>query len=155
LGILKPVVIFKKENMCLIVKKGAKPRIANRDITVYKELVVFEGIRSPYYFFEYELGKKYTTRITFTYKESGGYDMKEMIDMGVDGFSFEGRHRICAFIKRGFHAAVRADRIRCAQPFRRLFRCTIPKGSEYYANRSGLIVSNQIIINEIVESEHN
>ncbi len=48
---------------------------------------------------------------------------------------------------QGFHSALSKKRFKeLAYCNSSIYKCVIPKGSEYYENLSGLIVSNQIII---------
>ena len=53
-------------------------------------------------------------------------------------------------IAEGFHSAKTLKRLINNLSYYRIFKCIIPKGSEYIEDNSGCIISNQIIISEIV-----
>jgi hypothetical protein len=123
--------------MCLI-SRYKEPKVAQKDITVYK--VVREvpgGYSSIYESFFYKSGKLYKTRMS---KANGG---------SLDGQELrETAHYVTKFyIEKGFHTAATKIRLKdliwCDEI---IVKGTIPKGSLYYRNASNLLVSNQIIL---------
>lgn len=131
--------------MCLIVKKETEKQIAVEDIIVYKRLL-FEKcnglINAEYYPFCYELNVLYTTEI----KSSDNFQYFD--DKSHYGISTLGVDKLIPY-GEGFHSAFKKNRLH-KKYGTDIFQCTVPMGSEYYQDRSGLLVSNQIIINKIV-----
>lgn len=124
--------------MCWKTCKTPIKQIAESDLKVYKILRRVENyIVSPIWeFFIWELNKTYKTKLDnpYCYKD---------IDI----------------IKRGFHSLLdspklHSGRIWCTKscdvmyysPNEYVFEAIIPKGSEYYENEDGEIVSNQLKI---------
>ncbi len=135
--------------MCLITEQK-KAKIARRDMTVYKEMIpVSDDIaKSPYQYHSYILGELYTTKI-----EQGkdwtcyGPRDERWLDNNYPMWNLGKQADKLICIERGYHACMTQDRVpegsrEC------IYKCTIPKGSEYYTDKTGLIVSNQIIIVE-------
>lgn len=126
-----------------------EPKIAEEDITVYKEFKAYiakeERFHSPIVGFYYKKNELYETKIQDS-TDRGSYDIiaNEWRDQLVDSnTSFKS-------IGRGFHSAATLQRLINAG-CDLIARCTIPKGAKYYKDGTNLIVSNKIIINEIVE----
>lgn len=143
--------------MCLITKQQ-KPFIAKRDMVVYKELswVNHEIARSIYEYFSYEIGKLYKTKIkALSYTDNwASYDDKDSqyLDKYFDGWFTEKKVRVKNKLKcfgQGFHSVNKPSRF--VDVDYTIYECTIPKGSEYYREPTGCIVSNQIIINKMLE----
>lgn len=138
--------------MCLVVHRDTQKKIAEKDITVYKELRhIYENVVSAcYQDFNYRLEKLYKTEIT---KETPNevihtcFDCKDAeVLMKAYGDSWRINENLVSYAQ-GFHSALAQDRFKeLAYYNSSIYKCVIPKGSEYYENLSGLIVSNQIII---------
>ena len=134
--------------------KTKKAKIAKKDITVYKKLNLYsDEITSEVRKFEYKIGKEYTT--VLTPKPIAG--LSEGIDFAIYDCAVNEAYPGIYFsygvipsnvnlnvISEGFHAFKRED----GNPYNTI--CTIPKGSKYFEDATGLIVSNQIIIKEII-----
>lgn len=136
--------------MYLITEK-LQSKIAEEDIIVYKLLKIEDNvIKAPYEKFVYEPKKLYKTELQKTY-ESNTFDT--VTYLYYNNFSNYSIRKylildqlIC--IGPGFHAAFHADRYdRGIDEDLSIFECTIPAGSEYYEDSTGLLASNQIIIN--------
>ncbi len=124
--------------MCWTSFKSPVRRIAEQDITCYKVIFVAENkVISYYQEYEYEFEKLYTTEIS---------------NVAENGYVF--------IIIQGFHSYEHCPKINSegiesengtVYKFYNMdtidtVRCIIPKGSEYYINENGEIVSNAIII---------
>lgn len=111
--------------MCLYTK-WKKPKIATKDIVVYKVLRTYsEHIESPYRGFVYNLKELYETKLTKC-KSLGGLEYS----------IFEGFH---AFVSKKINWYFRTHE--------KLYKCIIPKGSTYYISSNNKeIVANKIII---------
>ena len=136
--------------MCLVVHRDTQKKIAKEDITVYKELIYLSEyqVGTCYQDFEYVLEKLYKTEIT---KETPNevihtcFDCKDAeVLMKAYGDSWRINEDLISYAQ-GFHSAMSQDRFKVSY-YTSIYECVIPKGSEYYENLSGLIVSNQIII---------
>lgn len=135
--------------MCLITTQR-EPKVATEDMVVYKALVKRDETTasSVYQSHKYTLGQLYTTEIG----ESDEWCAADYADSNWLTTNYPDWHKgkrkeelIC--IGAGYHAGVQQERIEesFTEP---IYECTIPKGSEYYLDATGLIVSNQIIINK-------
>ena len=138
--------------MCLITDQKEPMNVEN-DMTVYKVLkLIDENLWSPYNKYRWDLGKEYCTQIT----ESDNiicFD-EEAFECVLINYSNFRRGEGCEGIISyggGFHSAISINRLRRVVRDRKdlkIFECTIPEGSSYYTDFSGLIVSNKIIINK-------
>ena len=131
--------------MCLRTN-WKSPRTAKRDITVYKLVNIFvKGhyslIRSPYNPFTYEDGIVYRAEMSDTGDKWFFDDLD--VNYWVDKLPSK-------IIATGFHAATNRERINTYEliclPNRMIVEFIIPKGSLYYKDGNGLIVSNQIML---------
>lgn len=137
--------------MCLITNQQ-EPKIAQEDITVYKNLFkignVFQSIFNK---FEWKLGELYRTKI----EESPDWCSYDDTDNNYLNANYNGwtrrSHEELKCFGSGFHSA-KKGRLR-TYGSEILVECTIPKGSEYYEDFTGLYVSNQIIINKVVSNQ--
>lgn len=114
--------------MCFYIhSKHRDKKIAKRDIRCYKVLKMFDNeLLSPYKWFSYELGRKYTS-IIFIYQGR--------IEEGLHSFSNK---------KKAL-----SERYSWYKDIYKVFICEIPKGSEYYYSPSYKeYVSNQLIVKE-------
>lgn len=132
--------------MCLITDQK-RAFIAEKDITVYKLL---EGnMLSPYTNFTYEVGKLYKTTIKRELEEDRCcFDRRDHYDISKKWPNWPNDSSLKAF-GRGFHAALKKERLMSNDVdtyYGDIYKCIIPKGSKYYVNISGLVVSNQIIV---------
>lgn len=133
--------------MCLITtQKTAK--IAEEDIVVYKGLMQLSETecKSIYQWWVYTLGQLYKTEIQED-DEWCAYDSKAttFLNSQFRGWSNGEQEHVLKCIGPGYHACITLDRL---PNDNNIYQCTIPKGSEYYVDATGLIVSNQIIINK-------
>jgi hypothetical protein len=124
-----------------------EPKIAEEDIVVYKILNIGnDRITSPYRYFTWNLDTVYETEI------------KETTDYTCFDDKAKTEYNICSeevkSIGRGFHSALNKKRLSEDREEwtneEVIFKCIIPKGSEYYIGLSDLVVSNRIIIKEKV-----
>lgn len=132
--------------MCWSSKTLTK-RIATEDIKVFKLVRVISGAFISYYqLFAYDVKRLYKTNIHSVCDHDKYYIF--------DGFHSYNPKR-CRCVKSTvtgqwmvFSDIVFIDGV---NSYCRPVECTIPKHSEYYENAFGEIVSNQIIINKIIE----
>jgi hypothetical protein len=145
--------------MCLVVLKGTKGRIAERDIPVYKLMIKTEDFSfvSGYYpKTVWSLGETKAAKIEETIDREF-FDSKDKKD-NITAARGESLRNSFTFYGPGFHSASSLRRIQytvrnywwvknsnCI-----IVKCTIPKGSTYYRNVSSLCVSNALtLIGEI------
>lgn len=134
--------------MCLITTQK-KPLIADKDMVVYKTLQ--DDLRSVFTYFQYTLGHLHKQKI----KSSSSWSAYDDGDAGwLDG-NYPGWRDLSNVRKKlkclgaGFHSALSKDRL-YVDGGEVTVKCVVPKGSEYYVDATGLCISNQIIIKEIV-----
>ena len=140
--------------MCLITEQK-KPIKIRKDRIVYKTgyggfvngkmRVLF----TPYNKFKYELNKLYETKFTYlptSSKDAIGHD--DMVTVAYGWKSERVLNSSLIVIAAGFHAATKKQRLKTA--YYDLVECVIPKGSLIYEDKTGLIVSNKIIIKKEV-----
>lgn len=132
--------------MCLITEQKT-PLIAQKDMRVYK--ILKEDLISPYQYFQYEQETLYKRKIM----KSSEWTAFDSVCSSYLSNHFPGWRSTSVkelkCIGRGIHSARTKKRLQNTMNKRRgekIFRCTIPKGSEYYLDGTGLCVSNQIII---------
>lgn len=156
--------------MCLITRQE-KAKIAKKDIEVYKEVIevykeveIYSSIinsnsniiNSKVQGFQYIIGKKYSTELA-PKSISGlriGIDFKvqdEIVSRIYSQICYAYGHIIITndnikVISKGFHSFKTKNR----SHYNAI--CIIPKGSEYFEDETGLIVSNQIIIKRIIKN---
>ena len=141
--------------MCLITTTR-KVKIAKRDIIVWKIMVEESDkvLYSPYQGFRYVKGRKYKAKITETkdyqwrcfddtdedwlLEHYPNWTDRAKIDSNYDG-------KLMCF-QKGFHSALNKKRLTHINECNdyTTVKCIIPKGSEYYKDTTGCIVSNQI-----------
>jgi len=129
----------------MLIELNAKPIEATEDLEVFKAIVVayFEPknhCSSIYKDFSYVFDKLYKTEM----KES---DDGAYFDY-TDRIAYELINPKTKFITSGFHSTSTKQRLNdhIRYSFQKIVKCIIPKGSMYYINKTGCIVSNQIIV---------
>jgi hypothetical protein len=155
--------------MCLITAQK-QALIAQDDFIVYKYLrVIGEGTlvktyRAPYHYMEYTLGQLYTTTIGEISDDCDKVAFDHVDTMVINNLFKDSKGETnwspswysgdepadVKFFGAGFHAMTtleRAEKVSSIECYG-LFECTVPAGSEYYLNPSGLIISDKIIINK-------
>lgn len=133
--------------MCWTCKATPIEQIAHEDFIVYKTLV--HG-RSKYYNYPYTLGKLETLPEDIEIIE--GRDYFE-ITKGFHSYRINKATRVANCYRLYFNNGFTdwyVDTINFSEPLE-LYECTIPKGSIYYDDGFGEIVSNQIIVNKLMD----
>lgn len=129
--------------MCLITTQK-EPLIAEEDMIVYKSFK--EGLISPFEEFKYERGITYETEI----KESDDWNCFDYQDLEYLGNNFPtwtlGENEELKCFGEEFHSALQEKRLSDIFDTKVILKCIIPKGSLYYTEPTGLIVSNKIQI---------
>jgi hypothetical protein len=130
--------------MCTAILKGQKPLIAEKDIIVYKASYKEENeniFTSMFERYRYLKENLHRAEMTFTndFCVSDRVEQDYVEDRGEENF---------LFVKKGFHSFVSIERIRKEYSGGEVAEFIIPKGSKYYSNECGNIVSNAIIFNE-------
>lgn len=136
--------------MCTIILKGQEPILAEEDIKVYKSCFEKEnGVKSIFEEFSYEKDIVYKTDFTFGKKSS------DFIASDDNEYLYKkslNKEEVSSVMK-GFHSLMTFDKERLDYYFSKYVFCLfiIPKGSLYYINPVGNVVSNQIIFKEIIK----
>lgn len=131
--------------MCLLTRQK-KPIILKEDKIVYK--LLRGDMTAIYQNFSYSFDKVYKTDI-FIGSDNSAFDDIAMKRYRVNAYGNLKPNVIS--IAKGFHAFTSIARIKKSYVCHKIYKCTIPAGSEYYKDTTGLCVSNQIIINELIE----
>lgn len=147
--------------MCLIALKTEEFKIADKDIKCYK-VVNIDREKSmdeffPRFFtlgrFKYLKGLTYNTDIGVIKFTSSvhTFDLQERDEYGMFT-SFSHKHNLLNAYTTGFHSAANKKRLKYRKRDKNsvLVSCTIPKGSKYLINKSRLIVSDSIRIDNII-----
>jgi hypothetical protein len=140
--------------MCLITRQK-EAIILSEDKIVYK--VLTGDMTSTFFGYTYELNllneckirREKTYRGAFDNIAANKYRLKDVDWSMEDPVEDE---KLTA-ISSGFHAFITKDRAIGYMGNRSdkiLYECTIPAGSEYYEDETGLCVSNKIIINKLI-----
>ena len=137
--------------MCLVTNQKTAI-IAEKDITVYK--ILGKDLNAIFTNFKYVIGKINETEI----KHSEKWYCLGIIDEEYLNKKYPPRWRrhpdlIC--LGEGFHSFETEEIAKIVNDYiykhvDNIFKCVIPKGSEYYINEVGFIVSNSLIIKEKV-----
>ena len=139
--------------MCLVTKIK-KVKIAKRDITVWK--ILNEDLSTIFQEnFQYNKGE--LVKSSFSYDHQDGHwkvfnnNIRKKLNDKYPRWSFKHKGMMC--IARGLHSVLtKKDAIRYSNEGlskffnAKVFKAVIPKGSEYYKDGFGQIVSNQLII---------
>ena len=137
--------------MCLITEQK-EPFIAEEDIICYKTGYRNKKFLRRTYFvslcimFRYRLNKIYKTDLELDTDIGNYWDGIVADHYGLNRV-IETSNLISVI--KGFHSFATLDRIQGSQLC--TVQCIIPKGSEYYADATGLLCSNQIIIKKILD----
>jgi len=128
--------------MCLLTT-WEKPKIAKYDFEVYKKLHEYNSTKatSIYQDFIYNLNELYKTEIKETIYRSNADEID--CQWEIDNNHSATPEKIYWY-GEGFHAATTKDRLKTHDG--NLYLCRIPKGSKYFLDPTGLIISDQIII---------
>ena len=133
--------------MCLLTYQK-EPIILKEDKVVWK--ILKKNLVSQHEEFKYILGKLYKTEIVFT-DSAAVYDDEQEVYWVAPGV----RKPDVVSISEGFHSfySEKYTDIILDRSYLQYYKykCTIPAGSEYYEDETGLCVSNQIIIVEKVD----
>jgi len=130
------------------VSKTLKKRIATKDIKTFKVGdVIDDQLKSYYQDFFYDFNLLYSTNVEPDYI----HPYFHYILNGFHSYNF----KKCKYFKDKFTnmLSVKSSRIVIDKYYSSasVVECIVPKGTEYYENEYGEIVSNQIIINKILE----
>jgi hypothetical protein len=146
--------------MCLITKQK-KPIKIKKDMTVYKKVnYINDKFTSEHNSFNWELNHLYSTELKpsknikmhdeFVY-EKYKLDEIEYNYNEADKQSILNSKGLIS-IGSGFHSVNNINRFIYGLYGKNVYvKCIIPKGSLIYKDKTGLIVSNQIIMKEIVK----
>lgn len=141
--------------MCLITtQKVAK--VAEKDIIVYKEMnkISDTTCTSGYQGYLYTLGILNKTEIKDV--ESNNWTCADSVDSKYLNKTYgndwnKRRPAELRCIGQGYHSFKTLERMDQGVYLDDRYECAIPAGSEYYEDATGLLVSNQIIINKKVQ----
>ncbi len=137
--------------MCTIIPKRVqnRPKTAKKDITVYKSGrsgISIDNMLAQYQAFNYERDKVNYTEFTFDPIQiicSDEVEHKYYLGLENKGV------KIVA-VGQGFHSFKESYRLKLHKGCPALF--IIPKGSLYYENECGNLVSNRIIFKKFLKS---
>lgn len=142
--------------MCLITRQK-KAKIAKEDITCYKLVNSTSSTKkvcADNYDFEYTLGKLYQTEMVVNNIPQCYADDLVAEYYKFKPYTMDRVTKNLIHVHEGFHSAISIQRFKDADYYicfnRICVECTIPKGSKYYKDGTGLLVSNKIIINKKV-----
>lgn len=119
-------------------------------MVVYKAVKVFmDYISSVYHEFRWTLGKIESAEFEIQAADSGRYaDI-----VSINAYEKIDEDRLIS-ISRGLHTVSTFQRAKEVVNFEyeecSIAECTIPKGAEYYEDLTGLLVSNQLRIDRII-----
>lgn len=139
--------------MCLQTT-WTEPKIAKEDLIVYKLLKKIDD--SDFFHPEYDYRAAFMT--DFLYKSNKLYETKiyaTLDNTAFDTLAMNARNEHTGSrlnsIGKGFHSAWNIERLTDLSEDEVIVKCIIPKGAEFYIGLTDLLVSNQIIIKEIVK----
>lgn len=134
--------------MCLITNKQVK--IAQEDIEIFK--VLSKDFKSPFLNFQYELDKSYFQPLSKTkdsYSTCCSIDHDYIVRNYGTHYYEKVDEGILTVYQEGFHGSLKLKNCEhLSSQEKQIFKCIIPKGSEYVEDFVGFIISNQIIIKE-------
>lgn len=136
--------------MCWCSRTTPVKQIANEDITVYKTLIYGN---SKYYNYHYTLGKlEVLSKDIEVIWDAPYFEIFEgfhsyRISKAVQAMDLHNRYRL--YFNDGYNNWY-LDAINTLESLE-LYECTIPKGSVYYDNGFGEVISNQIKVNKLID----
>ena len=141
--------------MCLVTKQR-KAKIAKKDITCYKQLGY--GLVSRYMKYRYYVGVVVTRPLHVEFNINDWFPLDQIVSNEYgevkDGYRYSEREKLIRTkraneVSSGLHASLTTDRLE-ENVEHGLYEFLIPAGSEYFTDKTGLIVSNQImLVNDI------
>ena len=139
--------------MCLVTEQK-RVKILKEDLIVYKLFEISGDGISPWsgvYAFNYKVGKTHHQPLTVDNIPSSYHDITVGKAYGFININ-EGKAFInnpiavkLTHIHEGFHSALTLKRLSYTFD---CFECTIPKGSRVFMDKTGLVVSDTIILNK-------
>jgi hypothetical protein len=151
--------LYKKEiNMCWVGKVDDK-KIATEDIKTRKIVDKFKGNYYGYYqeWFEYELGNEYSTKVTP--RDGSKYGI--VIEAGFHSYAWDiemkqlcaGDIKVRSLRHLGGQTVYQNNGKYGGDHKIAVMECTIPKGTAYWENQVGEIVSEKLILEEEIYVE--
>ena len=131
--------------MCLVTFQK-KAKITKKDLVVYKSIQLLQDgtFNSIYNGFNWEKGILYKTNLGIYERIAGKTIVYDSIAAEIYNTNCKVENRIANEISEGFHACLTKERVNenfDKYPCREFI---IPKGSEVFYDKTGLIVSNQM-----------
>lgn len=162
--------------MCLIIPHEQQPVVLTEDMTVYKKVSynpynqgrehrpeVVTHVYGHFQPFSYKLGERYTTAILPT-KDFIPFDMEELEHIKEkyhkDGWwdsnltSYGPGFHSCKVQGRLLKNELSDDAKAKSLTDLCIVECTIPAGSTIYTSETGLVVSDNIVVNRILEDTY-
>ena len=151
--------------MCWETNKRPKRLSAEVDVPVFKIARIKDGMIKPYFFqfqpITYVENKTYESKIGPILREDEYFSIKYRIGDGLHSYSAEQirlEQWYKSWIKTRVHKMTSTSRRVNNTP--RLYRtqgcaillCIIPKGSPYYINEAGEVVSEKLVVKHIIEN---
>lgn len=133
--------------MCWTCRINPIKQIAHEDFIVYKILV---NGNSKYYKYHYTLGKlEVLSKDMEVIWDNPYFEISE----GFHSYRVSKATQVADHYRLYFNDGYSDWYLDVVEPFYsvELYECTIPKGSIYYDNGFGEIVSNQIIVNKLID----
>jgi hypothetical protein len=118
-----------------------EPKVAKRNITVYKSVVNEDNkFLSPYAFpkIEYKIGETYTSTMKII------EDSSNLDDEACEAFEKQSIKKKFFAIGPGLHSSLSKERIKNLAVDQIVLKCIIPKGAKYYNGLTKLVVSDKI-----------
>ena len=151
--------LYSKEiNMCWVGKVDDK-KIATEDIKTRKIVDKFKGSYYGYYqeWFEYEIGKEYNTKVTP--RDGSKYGI--VIEAGFHSYAWDiemkqlcaGDIKVRSLRHLGGQTVYQNNGKYGGDHKIAVMECTIPKGTAYWENQVGEIVSEKLIVEEEIYIE--
>lgn len=142
--------------MCLVTEIKT-PFVAEEDMVVYKILCNKNGkICSVIECYFWDIGEIHYAEISFKTPEHLDCTHDDVVYEFYKNYSLEELIQV----SKGFHSAESIERLQKSWLWHyvesennseHVVQCTIPKGSTYYKDSTGLLVSNQLRVDKIVE----
>ena len=143
--------------MCWLSRNELTKLVATKDIECYKNFRLKDITFKQKSIFNFKIGKKKITQLIslfekylyIPYKEQPFIDLKPIRVFG-NPYDVEDYKNIYYKIERGYHSYSTIEKSQEDILFGNeiIIKCIIPKGSEYYINTNGEIVSSTIIVTD-------